>query len=326
MLNLLLILLLCLIYGYLNGLHSSASVAATMISSRAASPRMAFILATLGISLGPFVLGVAVANTIGTQLISGNATTVQVITSALVGAILWSMLTLWLKIPTSLSQSLVGGLIGAVVIGYGRDALLLPGLLKITLALFLSPLLGILVGFLLVRLVYILSMTASPSINQWLNRGQVVVSLLLAMFFGANDGQKIMSMVTLGLIATGIIDNFVVPLWVVAFSTLAISVGTFVGGWRLIQTLGKGFYKIRPVHGFGSQVASASVLFFASIMGGPVSGSQIITSAIVGAGSADRIQKVRWGVVQQILASWLLTIPLSASLSGMAYWLLRTIA
>ena len=326
MLSLFLILLLCLIYGYLNGLHSSASIAATMISSRATSPRMALVLATLGIALGPFVLGVAVANTIGTQLISGNATTVQVIVSALVGAILWSTLTLWLKIPTSISQSLVGGLIGAVVVGYGSDALLLPGLLKIALALFLSPLLGILVGFLLVRLVYLLSITASPSINHWLNRGQVVVSLLLAMFFGANDGQKIMGMVTLGLIATGIIDSFVVPLWVVAFSTLAISAGTFVGGWRLMQTLGKGFYKIRPVHGFGSQVASASVLFFAGIMGGPVSGSQIITSAIVGAGSADRIQKVRWGIVQQILASWLLTIPLSASLGGLAYLLLRTVA
>lgn len=325
MLNLIPILILCLIYGYLNGLHGSASIAATMVSSRAVSPRTALFLATLGIALGPFVLGVAVANTIGTQLISGDATTVQVIMSALSGAIIWSTFTLWLKIPTSISQSLVGGLIGAVVIGFGSDAILLPGLMKIFAALFLSPVLGIMVGFLLVRLVYSLSITAPPSINKWLNRGQVLVSLFLAMFFGANDGQKIMGMVTLGLIATGVSDSFIVPFWVVGFSTLAISIGTLVGGWRLMQTLGRDFYKIRPVHGFGSQVASASILFFAGVMGGPVSGSQVITSAIVGAGSADRVQKVRWGTVQHILASWLLTIPLSAIFGGLTYMLFRLV-
>lgn len=326
MLTLLPILTLCLIYGYLNGLHSSASITATMVSSRAISPRMALLLSTVGIALGPFVLGVAVANTIGTQLIRVDATTVQIIIAALIGAIIWSSFTLWLKIPTSISQSLVGSLIGAVIVGFGSDAVLLPGLLKVVLALFVSPLLGILVGFLLVRIVYRLGIHARPSINRWLNRGQVLVSLLLAMFFGANDGQKIMGMLTLGLIATGMIDGFVVPLWVVAFSTLAISLGSFAGGWRLMQTLGRGFYKIRPVHGFGSQAASASILFFAGIMGGPVSGSQVITSAIVGAGSADRVNKVRWGVVQQILTSWLLTIPLSIVAGGLAYAVLRTLA
>lgn len=326
MLSIVPILILCLIYGYLNSLNSSASIAATMISSRAASPRAALFLAALGVALGPFVLRVAVANTIGTQLISGNATTAIVIMSALAGAIVWCAITLWFKIPTSSSQSLVGGLVGAVVVGYGSHALLLPGLLKVLVALFLSPILGIFVGFLLVRLVYILSIAAPPSINRWLNRGQVLVSLLVALSMGANDGQKIMGMVTLGLIATGILDSFAVPLWVVAFSTFAISAGTLVGGWRLMQTLGRDFYTIRPVHGFGSQVASASILFFAGIMGGPVSGSQIVTSAIVGAGSADRVRKVRWGVVQQILTSWLLTIPLSASLGGLAYLLLRAVA
>jgi PiT family inorganic phosphate transporter len=179
---------------------------------------------------------------------------------------------------------------------------------------------------LLVRLVYRLGITAPPSLNRWLNRGQLLVSLLLAMFFGANDGQKIMGMVTLGLVATGFLDVFEIPLWVVAFSTVAISAGTFVGGWRLMKTLGGKFYKIRPVHGFGSQLASASILFFAGIMGGPVSGSQVITSAIVGAGSADRVQKVRWGIVQQILTSWLLTIPLSAAMGGLVYLILRALA
>ncbi len=326
MLNLLPILTLCLIYGYLNGLHSSASLTATMISSRAASPRMALFLATMGVALGPFVLGVAVANTIGTQLVRVDATTVQIVIAALLGAIGWGGLMLWFKLPISISQALVGSLIGAVLVGFGAGAVMMPGLLKIILALFVSPLLGILVGFLLVRLVYRLGITAPPSINRWLNRGQLLFSLLLAMFFGANDGQKIMGMVMLGLIATGLRHDFVVPLWVVGFSALAISIGSFVGGWRLMQTLGRGLYTIRPVHGFGTQAASAGILFFASVLGGPVSGSQVITSAIVGAGSADRVQKVRWGAVQHILTSWLLTIPLSAVLGGLVYWVIRGLA
>lgn len=319
------ILILCLVYGYLNGLHGSASIAATMISSRATSPRNALMLATVGIALGPFVFGVAVANTIGTQLITAQATTVQVIMAALAGAIIWSSLTLWFKLPTSISQSLVGGLFGAVIVGYGSNAIMLPGFLKIMLALFLSPILGVFVGFGLVRLCYRFAGSASPSISRWFNRAQVLVSMLLAMSFGANDGQKIMGMVVLGMVASGAMDGFSVPLWVIVFSTFAISLGTFVGGWRLINTLGRNFYKIRPVHGFGSQFASATVLLCVGVLGGPVSGSQVITSAIVGAGSADRIQKIRWGVVQRILASWLLTIPISGAISGIIYLFLRSL-
>lgn len=317
--SLALILLLALLYGYLNGQHGSAGIVATIVSSRALGPRQALMLAALGISLGPFVLGVAVANTIARDLIAPNAATVPVVVAALTGAIVWSAVTFWLHVPSSISQALIGGIVGAVTVASGWDAVQIPGLIRTLAALFLSPILGLFAGFWLVRLSYGLAGSASPRVNIWFKRWQVAVSVLMAIAFGANDGQKIMGMLVLGLLATGYTDSFAVPTWVVAFSAASIGVGTLAGGWRLIHTLGGKFYKIRPIHGFGAQVASALVMFGAAVLGGPVSGSQVITSAIVGAGSADRIQQVRWSVAKNILIGWLLTLPLSALTAAITY-------
>jgi PiT family inorganic phosphate transporter len=311
------ILALALVYGYLNGLHGSASIVSTMISSRALGPRQALLLAAVGISAGPFLLGVDVASTIGAELITVDDSTATVVAAGLLGAILWSTVTFWLKIPSSISQSLIGGLFGAVWVS--SQNLMVSGLQKTLLGLFLSPILGILFGFILVKFSYSLSVSATPHINLWFKRGQILVSLLMAIAFGANDGQKIMGVVTLGLVATGFLTTFDVPLWVIGFAAAAIGVGTLIGGWRLIHTLGGKFYKIRPIHGFGAQLASGMVMLSAAALGGPVSGSQVVTSAIVGAGSADRIQKVRWGVVKSILAGWLLTLPVSALVGALVY-------
>jgi PiT family inorganic phosphate transporter len=311
------ILALALVYGYLNGLHGSAAIVSTMISSRALGPRQALLLAALGITAGPFLLGVAVASTIGAELVNVNDETANVVIAGLLGAILWSSITFWLKIPSSISQSLIGGLIGAVWVG--SQDVMTSGLSKTLLSLFLSPALGILIGFGFVRLFYRLCASATPHVNLWFKRGQVLVSLLMAVAFGANDGQKIMGVITLGLVATGFTSTFYVPMWVVAFTAAAIGIGTLMGGWRLIHTLGGKFYKIRPIHGFGAQLASGMVILSAAVLGGPVSGSQVVTSAIVGAGSADRIQKVRWGVAQHILMGWLLTLPFSALVGALAY-------
>lgn len=319
------ILALAVAYGYLNGVHGSASVVSTMISSRALGPRRALLMAALGIAAGPFLLGAAVADTIAVQLVSPQATTASVVIAALLGAITWSTLTLWLKIPISISQALFGGVIGAVLMGFGQQAVLLPGLQKTLLALFLSPVLGLCVGFASARLAYFLAASATPHINKWFNRGQVLASLLMAISFGANDGQKIMGVMTLGLIATGFLNHFTVPTWVIVLSATAIGVGTLAGGWRLIHTLSGKFYKIRPVHGFSAQLASGAVIFSAALLGGPVSGSQVVTSAIVGAGSADRLQMVRWTVVQSILLSWLLTLPFSAGVSAGYYVLIESL-
>jgi PiT family inorganic phosphate transporter len=290
-----------------------------MISSRALGPRQALLLAALGFTLGPFSLGVAVASTVGDGLVSATTANGHVVIAALVGAILWCLTALWLKIPSSISQAMIGGLIGAVLAAFGQQAVQMPGLYKTLLSLFVSPILGMLVGFLIVRLTYKLSASSTPHINQWFKRGQVLVSMLMALAFGANNGQIIMGILALGLVATGIIQTFSVPLWVIVFTAITGGVGTLMGGWRLIHTLGGKFYKIRPVHGFGAQLASGVIILSAAIVGGPVSGSQVVTSAIVGAGSADRIQKVRWGVVQHIVTGWVLALPLSASVGALAY-------
>lgn len=326
MLNIAVILVLALAYGYLNGVSGAASIVSTMISSRALGPRQALILTALGISAGPFLLGVGVATTIGTGLITPDATTTNVVITALLSTVIWTGFTQWLRIPSSTSQSLVGALIGAVWVGFGLQDILMPGLWKTLISLFLSPVLGLIVGFWLVRLSYFLSASTTPHINQWFKRGQVMVSFVMAVAFGANDGQKVMGMVILGLIATGFMNNFAVPLWVILFSTAAISLGVFLGGWRLIHTLGAKFYKIRPIHGFGAQIASGAVILGAAVLGGPVSSSQVVTSAIVGAGSADRIQKVRWGVVQQILIGWILTLPFSVLLGAVIYLIVERVS
>jgi PiT family inorganic phosphate transporter len=321
--SLIVILLLALLYGYLNGQHGSASIVATIISSRALGSRQALLLAAFGIAAGPFLLGVAVASTIARDLITPDAITTPVVISALVGAIGWSALTFWLHIPSSISQALVGGIVGAVLVASGWQAVQLPGLARTLAALFLSPVLGMIAGFWLVRLSYTLASSASPHINVWFKRWQVVVSLIMAIAFGANDGQKIMGMIVLGMLATGFVESFTVPTWVIAYSAATIAVGTLAGGWRLIHTLGGKFYKIRPIHGFGAQVASAIVMLGAAAVGGPVSGSQVVTSAIVGAGSADRIQQVRWSVARNVVVGWLLTLPLSALTAAVTYLLME---
>ncbi len=317
------VLALTLIYGILNGMHGSASIVATVISSRALGPRQALGLAAFGLFAGPFVLGIAVASTLGSELITQEATSATVVIAGLSGAIVWSAFTLWLRLPSSISQALVGALVGAVWAGYGSDAIISTGLTKTLLGLFLSPILGLIAGYWLVRLSYWGSASATPHINRWFKRGQVLAAALMAISFGANDGQKLIGVVMLGLIATGYLDAFAVPAWVVIFCAGAIGFGAVVGGWRLIHTLGGKFYKIRPIHGFGAQVASGTVILVASLLGAPVSGSQVITSAIIGAGGAERVRKVRWSVVQIIALGWIMTIPIAAVVGAVAYRLIE---
>ncbi len=303
----------------LNGLHASASIVATLISARAIHPRLALILAALGVAIGPFVFGMAVANTIASELVTPEAVTIQVVAAALVGAIIWSLITLWFRIPVSISQALLGGLFGAAWVASGPAALQINGLLKILAALILSPLLGLIAGYILVRFIYSASFAASPRIQRWYNRGQIPVAMLLAAAFGTNDGQKIVGALVLGLLATGQLQQFAVPQWVIVVSAGGIAFGTLVGGWRLIHTLGNRFYKIRPVHGLGAQLAAAAVLSGAGVLGGPVSGSQVVTASILGAGSADHVRKVRWGMAGRFLIAWVATVPFAALCAALAY-------
>ncbi|MHB1119817.1 MAG: inorganic phosphate transporter [Bellilinea sp.] len=316
---------LALVFDFLNGVHDSSNIVATMISSRAIRPRVALAMTAAAEFAGPFIFGVAVANTIGDEIVISESINMEVLIAALIGAIGWNLLTWWLGIPSSSSHALIGGILGAVLIGAGFPAIKVAGVLKVVLALFLSPVLGFVTGLILANIIYFLSWKATPQINGFFKKMQIITSLGLALSHGTNDAQKTMGVITLALVIGGIIPTFNVPQWVIVISASAIALGTSVGGWRLIRTLGTKFYKIRPVHGFASQAASAAVILSASLIGGPVSTTQVVSSAIMGVGSAERLSKVRWGVAGDILFAWLFTIPATMGLSAFIYWLIQTI-
>jgi PiT family inorganic phosphate transporter len=315
------VILLALVFDFLNGIHDSSNVVATMISSRALSPRAALGMTAVANFLGPFIFGVAVAETIG-GVVDAAAITLQVLIAALGSAILWNLLTWYLGFPSSSSHALVGGLVGAVLIGAGWQALNFDELRKILIALFASPFLGFIFGYMILRVVYLLCWNASPRVNGLFKRGQIFTSLGLALSHGTNDAQKTMGIITLALLTGGYLSTFVVPQWVIFLCATMIALGTLLGGWRLIRTLGGKFYKIRPVDGFSSQLASATVIMGASLLGGPVSTTQVVSSAIMGAGAAERVNKVRWGVGQEIATAWLLTIPATALVAAGLYWVI----
>lgn len=318
---LVLLIVVALFFDFLNGLHDSSNIVATMISSRALAPRKALGLTAIAEFAGPFIFGVAVARTIGHDVVAPGTITIGVIFAALISAIIWNLLTWFFGIPSSSSHALIGGIIGAVIVGAGLQTIRLSGLEKVLIALFASPIIGLICGYLFTKLVFFLARGASPRINWFFKRSQILTAVALALSHGTNDAQKTMGVITLGLVTTGYLAEFHVPLWVIAISAGAIAVGTFFGGWRLIRTLGAKFYRIRPVHGFSAQVTSATVILGAALLGGPVSTTQVVSSAIMGVGSAERLSKVRWGVAGDIAVAWLLTIPATALVAGSLYWI-----
>lgn len=314
---------LALVFGFLNGFHDSANIVATMIASRALTGQQALTITALAEFVGPFVFGVAVATTIGHEILDGDEIRASVVIAALISAITWNILTWRLGIPSSSSHALVGGLIGAGVVESGWGIIRMGGLVKIGLALAISPPLGLIAGYLVMKTVLFLARGATPKINAFFRNSQIATALVLALSHGANDGQKTMGIIAMGLVVAGISPAFEVPLWVIAASGAVMALGTLAGGWRLIKTLGGKFYRIRPVHGFTTQVASAAVIISAALLGGPVSTTQVVSSAIMGVGSAERISKVRWGTAGQIVIAWLTTIPVTALLGAALSAILR---
>ena len=313
---------LVLIFDFLNGVHDSSNIVATMIASRAFRPGTALGLTAVANFLGPFLFGVAVATTIGDEVAQSSALSLEVIVACLVGAIVWNVLTWILGIPSSSSHALIGGMIGAVLAGAGYGAIKFQGLEKVVIALIASPLLGFFAGFLLTRLIYFLVQNASMEINTFFKRGQLVTALAMAFSHGTNDAQKTMGIITLSLLIGGQIDQFQVPMWVVTLSAAAIALGTALGGWKLIRTLGGRFYKIRPIHSFSTQMTSGIVILGASFLGLPVSTSQVVSSAIIGVGASESLGKVRWSVAEEIVTAWFITIPASAFVSAGVYWVI----
>ena len=307
-------------FDFLNGFHDSANIVATMIASRAMSPRRALLLSALAHFCAPFLFGVAVATTIGKDVVSPETITVSVVMAALLSAIGWNLATWFLGLPSSSSHALVGGIVGAVTVAAGTGAIHMDGLLKVVAALVLSPLLGLILGYLVMKLVLFLVRGASPRVNSIFKRGQVLTAVALALSHGTNDAQKTMGIITMGLVAGGFLSEFEVPFWVIGVSAAAISLGTALGGWRIIKTLGAGLYRLRAVDGFVSQAFSAAVILGAALGGGPVSTTQVVSSSIIGAGSAQRVSKVRWGVAVDILTAWLMTMPVSALAAALLYY------
>ena len=320
--TLILLILLAVIFDFLNGVHDSSNIVATMIASRAFSPRVALGVTAIAHFVAPFLFGVAVATTIGEDIIDANAINNGVIIAALLSAILWNLFTWFVGIPSSSSHALVGGLIGAVAVGAGLQAIYLDGMMKVLIALFISPIIGFIGGFLFTKLILFLARGASLRINWFFKRSQIITAITLAFSHGTNDAQKTMGIITLGLVTSGFLDTFYVPMWVVTISAGAIALGTAMGGWRLIKTLGGKFYKIRPVDAFSAQTTSTVVILGASLLGEPVSTTQVVSSSIMGVGSAERLSKVRWGVGRDMTMAWLVTIPVTALLAAVIYWIL----
>jgi PiT family inorganic phosphate transporter len=272
--------------------------------------------------LGPFILGVAVAQAIGRGIIDSAAVTPRVLAGAVGGAILWNLITWFLKIPSSSSHALIGGLLGAASMQAGARAIQVDGLLRILISLFASPILGFVLGFGVFRMILWLSWRATPRINEFFKGAQLVTALVLGLTHGSNDSQKTMGIVALVLFAGGYLNAFLIPFWVIAICAFALASGTIVGGWILMHKTGGRFYKIRPVDAFATQLTSSIVILAASILGGPVSATQVINSAITGIGTAERASKVRWGIVREILLGWIVTIPASTLMSAGLYILL----
>lgn len=316
------VMTVALIFDYLNGVHDSSNVVATAISSRAIPPRRALIMAAAAHMAGAMLVERTVASTVGDKVLARDDMTLTVIGAALAAASGWNVITWYFGIPSSSSHALIGGILGAGAAHGGVDAVRASGLTTVLVALFASPILGLAVGYLITKLVLYIGQWLTPHANVWLKRGQWLTAFGLAFSHGTNDAQKTMGMITAALVAGGTLETFHVPLWVVFASASAISLGTLTGGWRIIRTLGAKFYKIRPIHGFTAQSASSVVILGATAFGGPVSTTQVVSSAIVGAGSAERLSKVRWGVAQNIIMTWLLTIPASAALGALVYAIL----
>jgi PiT family inorganic phosphate transporter len=325
--NLLFIILVAgaVIFDFLNGFHDSSNIVATVIASRALKPRTTLYMTAVAHFVAPFIFGVAVATTVGKGLIEPSAINPNVAIAAAFGAIIWNLITWFIGIPSSSSHALVGGLLGSAILARGVEVVQWGGLLKILTALFISPPLGLLVGYLFMQITLKVFKNATPKVNELFRRIQILTSLSLALSHGTNDAQKTMGLITLGLITAGYQETFHVPLWVIAVSAGSIALGTALGGWRLITTLGGRIYKIRPVHAFTSQAASAGVIFTAALLGGPVSTTQVVGSAIMGAGAAERLNKVHWHVGQNMLTTWLITIPANMVLAALLYALLEVI-
>jgi len=318
------VIFLALAFDYINGFHDTANAIATSVSTRALSPRQAIWMAA-ALNFAGALFSTGVAKTIGGDIVkSASMVDQEVITAALIGAIAWNLLTWWYAIPSSSSHALVGGIIGAVVAGRGWDPLNLVGIEKIFLSLVLSPIVALIVGYLLLILMMWLFRGFPPhTLSTGFARAQIGTAALIAFSHGSNDAQKAMGIITLALLSAGELSTLDVPMWVKLSCAISMSLGTAVGGWKIIKTVGTGISRLDPFSGCAVEMTSSLVIFSATLLHLPVSTTHVVSGSIMGIGASNRIRSVRWGVARQMLITWVLTIPLSALTSGLVYIVLR---
>jgi PiT family inorganic phosphate transporter len=320
------IVVFALIFDYINGFHDTANAIATSVSTKAVSPRIAILIAASFNFLGA-LSGTAVAATIGKNIVAPSDVIPTVIIAALIGAIFWNIFTWYFGIPSSSSHALIGGLVGAVIARHGTGAVLWGGFNKILAGLIGSPIISLLMGSAVMTLLFWMFKGSSPvKINLKFRQLQVLSACTASFAHGSNDAQKSMGIISLSLVSAGYLDSFYVPLWVKIACAVAMSAGTAFGGWRIISTMGGKIFRIEPINGFAADFTSSAVIYGASLLGAPVSTTQVVSSSIMGVGAAKRLKGVRWNIARQIVIAWFVTIPSAALVAALFYRILLLFA
>jgi PiT family inorganic phosphate transporter len=318
------IILVALVFDFLNGFHDAANSIATVVSTRVLSPQKAVLWAAFFNFVAAFVLGTHVAKTLGSGMIDLKVVSHDVVLAGLLGAITWNLITWYYGIPVSSSHALIGGYAGAAMAKAGPSAIITAGWVRTLQFIVLAPLIGAFLGFfLMVAVTWIFRRWNPFRLDQLFRRLQLVSAGLYSLGHGGNDAQKTMGIITGTLVASGYLQTFVVPLWVILISHAAIAFGTMFGGWRIVKTMGTKITKLQPFGGFCAETSGAITLVGATLLGIPVSTTHTITGAIMGVGATRRLSAVKWGVAGRIVWAWVLTIPLAAGVAAVSYHALR---
>jgi inorganic phosphate transporter, PiT family len=315
------VIVVALAFDFTNGFHDTANAVATSVSTRALPPRLAVLIASVANLAGAFVT-TAVATTIGQNIVSTELITTQTILAGLLGAIAWNLLTWWFGLPSSSSHALIGGLVGAALAQAGSEGVLWHGLAHdVIIPALIAPVIAFAAAYVLLVLIYRLFTRLTRGIaNRGFRAGQLVSGTFVAFTHGANDAQKTMGVIALALFANGNIKEFEIPTWVKISAGLAIALGTYIGGWRIMRTLGQRLYKMEPESGFAAQASAGVTIWAATRYGYPLSTTHVISGGVLGAGATQRLSAVRWGVAGNIVVAWIVTIPAAALVAALFYW------
>jgi PiT family inorganic phosphate transporter len=321
-----LIILVALVFDYINGFHDAANSIATVVSTRVLSPLQAVAWAAFFNFVAAFFFGTAVARTVGAGMIELEVVTYSVILAGLMGAIIWNIITWYFGLPTSSSHALFGGYAGAAVARAGFEAIIVQGWTKTLIFIVVAPMIGLAVGLALMTAIYWVLRDSTPGrVDRWFRRLQLLSAAAYSLMHGANDAQKTMGIITSALVTGGYLTTFEVPIWVVLAAHAAIGLGTLSGGWRIIKTMGTKITKLQPQGGFAAETGAAVAIYTATALGVGISTTHTITGAIIGVGATRRLSAVRWGVAGQIVWAWILTIPAAATIGALTYYAIRLV-